>query len=679
MITYRQLFFWMTAAVASSSIASAQLIDPQPAAVPVESAPASAASNRESAPAEAAEPQPTPGPAAAAPAVENTPGEPVATPAAETESPARIAIIELAPEAAKSEIIRKVVELLEREGVAKRSSSAAATKTTRSDLSARIAATSDVKTSDVLSLVKSLQGHGIVRMSFTKPSNDRSVVTVQAPADTPWPVIDNIRAMVTAKKGFSVDVQIAAPNQFPVAGGGNSASQNTVRRRYTYAANSDGTAVQPNQFGSRITNSESAPKYASSTPAVSSGTTAPQDQQPEQETRIFMLKYADSTALSKSVAQLFDDGVGIVADARTNSVIVRGAPSRLREMEALVEMLDSQQPQRPVAQAFRPANPDAPLRQVLRPLNSIFTSVENPAAAPAKTRAQIEQLEKHAQAAAETLRTLKSQQVADGADITKDEDNRRAVLRDAVRQTFLARQNLQRAELAEFAARMNRIQQTIEMRDKIADKIIDRRVEELLDPNLKWDQNSEVSSQNSVVRKQTVTVRGNGAARLQPAPQQKPASDHRTVVVAPSSDEKVILRKAEEFRQLLATHARRVAQVQASIEAWKARYEEADDNSEADDAIKAQQKQLAEVEADRNFAMKEYETQIRLLESEVETSHLVLEAAKQELERTTKLVKAAALPSHEVDKSKRELIAAEQQVHKARILLDLYREAAEDL
>ena len=50
-------------------------------------------------------------------------------------------------------------------------------------------------------------------MSFSKPSDNRNVVTVLAPADTPWPVIDNIRIMVTAKKLFAVDVQIAPPAQ----------------------------------------------------------------------------------------------------------------------------------------------------------------------------------------------------------------------------------------------------------------------------------------------------------------------------------------------------------------------------------------------------------------------------------------------------------------------------------
>ncbi len=63
----------------------------------------------------------------------------------------------------------------------------------------------------------------------------------------------------------------------------------------------------------------------------------------------------------------------------------------------------------------------------------------------------------------------------------------RKELEAAVRKSFEARQALQRAELADLAQRMESMQQSIDMRDKLADKVIERRVEDLLNPNLKWD------------------------------------------------------------------------------------------------------------------------------------------------------------------------------------------------
>ena len=66
-------------------------------------------------------------------------------------------------------------------------------------------------------------------------------------------------------------------------------------------------------------------------------------------------------------------------------------------------------------------------------------------------------------------------------------ESERTELKTAVRKSFEARQALQRAELADLAQRMKSMQQSIDMRDKVADKVVQRRVEDLLDPNLKWE------------------------------------------------------------------------------------------------------------------------------------------------------------------------------------------------
>ncbi len=59
-------------------------------------------------------------------------------------------------------------------------------------------------------------------------------------------------------------------------------------------------------------------------------------------------------------------------------------------------------------------------------------------------------------------------------------------LRSLVHLQFQLRQLQQRAELAEFARRLERIGESIETRERIAGRIVDRRVEELLDPALAW-------------------------------------------------------------------------------------------------------------------------------------------------------------------------------------------------
>lgn len=66
-------------------------------------------------------------------------------------------------------------------------------------------------------------------------------------------------------------------------------------------------------------------------------------------------------------------------------------------------------------------------------------------------------------------------------------DNLKARLRQTVAEAFALRQRLHQAELAEFQERMTRVQQTLRNRDEIKDAIIDRRVEDLLNPDLNWE------------------------------------------------------------------------------------------------------------------------------------------------------------------------------------------------
>lgn len=659
---YRQLCFWIAAVVATTSVGFAQKPPGQPAATPAQ-VPATSEAATPATPSDVSEPaQPDPNSRVTTTSKNSTSTQNANSSTDPAEPAQRIAIIELSPDTEKSEVIRQVVEILEKQGVAKQSARGTTSTTSLGGIEARIAARGDTRTEDVISLIKSLQGHGIVRMGFSKPSDNRNVVTVLAPADTPWPVIDNIRIMVTAKKLFAVDVQIAPPTQ---------PKKTNNNERYYYSAK-PGTkdAIAAPRYGYSAAGQRAAQQ-------PKSNHSSRQAVRPVQYSEIFRLQFADASIIAEGVSQLFGKDFGIVADVRTNSVLVRGDESQLKEMKVLVEMLDRPQPKRLTEPPAAAGDSNVNVQRNGQRNRYTAFYVDVPSVASSETRIQIQELDRQTSKAAESLRWF----LNGLKEPTTDHGKRKAELRKVVRKTFLARQELQRAELAEFAARLKRIQQSIEMRDKIADKIVDRRVEELLDPNLKWNHNETGGTQKTVVVNETVIQRQNGGTRLQPAPKQNSQTasnqtgDNQTVVVSQTSEGTVILRNAEEFRELLATHAKRVAQAKASNETWKQRY-----GKSKDEAVKREQEQraknLAQAEANRKFAMKEYETQIRLLQSEVESVHLVLETAKQELERAATLVEAKALPSHELDQRKREAIAAEQRLEKAKVLLDLYQDAA---
>ena len=95
---------------------------------------------------------------------------------------------------------------------------------------------------------------------------------------------------------------------------------------------------------------------------------------------------------------------------------------------------------------------------------------------------QISQLRKDYEAAEAEAQRLAEQLRQPGSTASKDE------LRKTVERAFTLRQSLLRAELGEMLDRLAKTQHSIDMRDQISDQIVTRRVEELLNPQLEWDE-----------------------------------------------------------------------------------------------------------------------------------------------------------------------------------------------
>lgn len=60
---------------------------------------------------------------------------------------------------------------------------------------------------------------------------------------------------------------------------------------------------------------------------------------PKNEIRVFKLRNVASTETGRTLSQLFEDVI-ITGDERTNSLIVRGGPEEIEEIEALLKTLD---------------------------------------------------------------------------------------------------------------------------------------------------------------------------------------------------------------------------------------------------------------------------------------------------------------------------------------------------
>ncbi|MCA9174129.1 MAG: hypothetical protein KDB14_06535 [Planctomycetales bacterium] len=209
--------------------------------------------------------------------------------------------------------------------------------------------------------------------------------------------------------------------------------------------------------------------------------------------KIFALQHAPAANVAQLIEQLFGQrklpgthaSIELIlsVDERTNSVIVRYDPDRvdIEGIEAVINDLDSQEP-RP-AGALPNINTAPPARRpvfsgdIYRLNGFDFRGAAEQSIADLQKNC--DQLERESRDLAERLRKPLPDP-GTGNRLARE-------LRQTVQRAFEARQNLQRAELAEFARRLKSIQQSIEMRETIREEITDRRVKELLEPNLKWE------------------------------------------------------------------------------------------------------------------------------------------------------------------------------------------------
>ena len=157
----------------------------------------------------------------------------------------------------------------------------------------------------------------------------------------------------------------------------------------------------------------------------------------------------------------------MAVDERTNSLLFLADDQKACELEVSYTLLDSEsQVSTDPAKGFSLSVP------ALGPVPLAFDfsdSIET-------LKQQYNELETQAHQLADKLKQSTSLSEAE-----------RTELQLAVRKSFDARQALQRAELVDLAGRMKSMQQSIDMRDKLVEKIVQKRVDDMMNPNVTWD------------------------------------------------------------------------------------------------------------------------------------------------------------------------------------------------
>lgn len=225
---------------------------------------------------------------------------------------------------------------------------------------------------------------------------------------------------------------------------------------------------------------------------------------------VFKLKRANARSLKEIVETLVPTSRGRVAiDASTNTLILRASDSVFAEVEPVINELDSLEVRRADpfgggaakgrggrgGSGFGGTAPGAMSGPGLGGFGAtsggaindgpgggmgglgdpLVQQVPPPAISASDLRTSYERADKAARDLAATMKTHPY------------DDAQRADLRNKVAYAFSLRQTLVQLELAEMQRRIESIQESIDLRYKLTAQIVDRRVAELLDPNLQWE------------------------------------------------------------------------------------------------------------------------------------------------------------------------------------------------
>ena len=362
----------------------------------------------------------------------STPQTPAIEKDRQSEKPRTIQI-ELPADPAFAGALRKIADALAAENEKVEVHEAGATITDPLQIEAELRLNPELPFEVVAKLVGNLTAFGIARVQLGGPVDAQNWVIITAPADTSWQIIKKLQSKFSALDGFKSDIRVRSNNERPTP------------------------VSDPKQVQEPITHLE-------------------------QEIKVFTLQHIAALEAQKIIVDLFgNDGMAISAEQRTNTLVVRGQPGQNAEIEVILMRLD----EKPQAITKNPSRENEQTNSASNPLSELSSSSPNTLGSPIEVfRRRLNDLEKPVLQLAEKLRSSETSFGKDHPDSVK----LRADLRALVQQSFVARQEIQRAELVEFSRRLNVMQQTIDARDRIAEKIVDRRIEELLDPNLKWTQ-----------------------------------------------------------------------------------------------------------------------------------------------------------------------------------------------
>lgn len=367
----------------------------------------------------------------------------------------------------------------------------------------------------------------------------------------------------------------------------------------------------------------------------------------EQEVKIFILQNSQANDVANLLMQLYPGSPNtIVPDVRTNTLIIRGPKGEgtfLSEIEALLKRLD--EPGSPQLDTGKKPTTTEPGRS--------GTDMRVPPLLPAADDADMNELRQKYQALENQALALANS--SRQSPLNKEQsDSLAKKLAEVVTQAFDARQQLQRAEVASIARQVELTNQRIAEREKIRQQMVDRRVNDLLNPQTRWDQSkAEAPSRDAQSSNVPMTAR--------PVDSDIPVRSATTTIAVDGSNTQ--LSQATSLAKRFEALRQAVSHLEGILKEHP-RHERAETFREE---IKRDRREL-------DLLQKEHAARMRLMQIDLKQAQTEVESAQTDFSRLEKLKGQNVVPASEFDKARRELESAELRLERAKTVYDLFHE-----
>lgn len=281
---------------------------------------------------------------------------------------------------------------------------------------------------------------------------------------------------------------------------------------------------------------------------------------------------------------------------------------------------------------------------------------------------QFDAKEKRAAGLASELRQLQS-----NGDVAESRlDELKAALRRVVAEAFAIRQQLHRAELAQLQQRLQRMQQTLAARDRIQQQIVDRRVNDLINPDSRWEDRQKTAPKEPI----PATTSKEGVKSLNPEtapkrvdartpqigslPQSTAGIPEATNPVRNSAD---FLRDYRDMNSSLRNSRKAVDELDSAVKLGKG------DQTRLERAKAA----LREYQQKYDFVKAEFDAQLRLLELEAKDAESEVAFAEQQSHWGQILYRKGGIQQSELGQLTRNIQIAKLRLDKATTAVEFYR------